>query len=111
MLKQKDVVIIGIPKYEELSIKNIWPLLKDNDDLLEYFLNYSDKQVPDSDFKFSLLWSFWFNVIQKMVDDAGKKNRALESNENENQFVYIQNDIFNEISNVLAQKSINSILY
>ena len=41
-----------------------------------------------------------------MEDDA-RKNRALESNENKNQFVYIyiQKDIFNEIFNVLAQKS------
>ena len=37
-----------------------------------------------------------------MVDDA-RNNRALKSNEN--QFGYIQKDIFNEISNVLAQKS------
>ena len=103
MLKQKNVVIIGIPKYKEFSIINIWPLVKDNDDLLEYFPDYSDKQVQDREFMFSILRSFRFNVIQKMGDDA-RKSRALESNENENQFVFIQKGIFNEISNVLAQK-------
>ena len=39
-----------------------------------------------------------------MIADA-HKNRALESNENEHQFVYIEKDLFNEISNVLLQKS------
>ena len=72
MLKQKDVVIIDIPKYEERSIKIVWHLVKDNDDFLEYFPDYSNKQVSDRDFIFSLLWSFRFNVIQKMVDDARK---------------------------------------
>ena len=52
--QEKNVVIIDIPKYEELSIKNIWSLVKDND-LLEYFPDYSDKQVPDRNFMFFIL--------------------------------------------------------
>ena len=104
MLKQKEVTIIDIPKYEELSVKNIWPLVKAANDLCEYFPDYSDKQVPDRDFMFSILWTFRYDVIEKMVEDA-RKNRALASNENEGQFVYIQKDLFNEIANVLAQKS------
>ena len=39
-----------------------------------------------------------------MIIDA-RKNRALENNENESQFVYIEKNLFNEISDVLAQKS------
>ena len=104
MLKQKEVAIIDIPKYEELSVKNIWSLVKAANDLCEYFPDYSDKQVPDRDFMFSILWTFRHDVIEKMVEDA-RKNRALASNENEGQFVYIQKDLFNEIANVLSQKS------
>ena len=33
MFKQKEATIIDIPKYEELSVKNIWPLVKAADDL------------------------------------------------------------------------------
>ena len=38
-----------------------------------------------------------------MIIDA-RKNRALENNENENQF-FIEKNLFNEISDVWAQKS------
>ena len=33
------------------------------------------------------------------------KNRALENNENESQFVYIEKGLFKEIDDVLSQKS------
>ena len=49
MFKQKEVTIIGILKYEELSVKNIWLLMKAADDLCEYFPDYSDKQILDRD--------------------------------------------------------------
>ena len=105
----KEVTIIDIPKYEELSVKNIWPFVKAaDDDLCEYFPDYSDKQIPDRDFMFSILWTFRYSVNEKMVEDACK-NRTLANKENEEQSVYIQNDLFNEIANVLVQK--NKYLY
>ena len=53
---------------------------------------------------FSILWAFRYSVIGKMVEDACK-NRALANNKNEGQFVYIQKGLFNEIGDVLVQKS------
>ena len=51
-----------------------------------------------------ILWTLRFSVIEKMVNDACK-NRSTEGKENAGQFVYIQKNLFNEISGVLAQKS------
>ena len=87
MIKQKDVTTIEVPRYEELSVSKIWILIKEADDLLQYFPEYSNKQVPDRDFIFSILWTLRFSTMQKMIIDALKK-RALENNENENQFFY-----------------------
>ena len=55
MIKQKDVTTIEVPRYEELSVSKIWILIKEADDLLQYFPEYSSKQVPDRDFIFSIL--------------------------------------------------------
>ena len=104
MIKQKDITTIEVPRYEELAVAKIWPLIKEADNLFQYFPDYLSKQVPDRDHMFSILWTLRFSTMEKMIVDA-RKNRALESNENENQFVYIEKDLFNEISNVLSQKS------
>ena len=42
--------------------------------------------------------------MEKMIADA-RKNRALENNENRDQFVYIEKGLFKEIDNGLSQKS------
>ena len=104
MLKQKDVITIEVPKYAELSVAKIWPLIKETDDLLQYFPDYLPKQIPDRDHMFTVLWTLRYTTIKKIINDA-RKNRALENNENESQFVYIEKGLFKEIDDVLSQKS------
>ena len=55
MLKQKDVITIEVPKYAELSVAKIWPLIKEIDYLLQYFPDYLPKQIPDRDHMFTVL--------------------------------------------------------
>ena len=42
--------------------------------------------------------------MEKIINDV-RKSRALENNENERQFVYIEKGLFKEIDDVLSQKS------
>ena len=104
MLKQNEITNIEIPKYEEFSVHKIWPLVKDAQDLFEYFPNYSSKQIPDRHFMFSILWTLRFSIIKDMVSSA-RKNRSVLENDREDQFVYIEKKLLNEISEVFAQKS------
>ena len=55
MLKQEEIHHIEIPKYEELSALKIWPLVKETNDLFEYFPNYTGKKIPDRHYMFSVL--------------------------------------------------------
>ena len=103
MFKQRNITIIDVPKYEELSVSKIWLLIKEADDILEYFPDYPNMQLPDRVYMFSIFWTLRFSVIEKIVNDA-RKNRSIEGKENSGQFVYIQKDLFNEISDVLKQK-------
>ena len=56
MLKQNEITNIEIPKYEELSVQKIWPLVKEAQDLFEYFPNYTNKQITDRHFMFSIYY-------------------------------------------------------
>ena len=89
MLKQNEITDIEISKYEEFSVHKIWPLVKDAQDLFEYFPNYYlSKQIPDRHFMFSILWTLRFSIIKDMVSSA-RKNRSVLENDREDQFVYI----------------------
>ena len=104
MIKQKDITIFDVPRYEELSVSKIWPLIKKIDDIMEHFPDYSSKQLLDRDYMFSILWTLRFSIIEKMVNDA-HKNRSIIGNENAGQFVYIEKGLLKEIKDVFAQKS------
>ena len=92
MLKQNEITNIEIPKYEEFSVHKIWPLVKNAQDIFEYFPNYSSKQIPDRHFMFSILWTLRFSTIKDMVSNA-RKNRSVLENDKEDQFVYIRKEI------------------
>ena len=104
MLKQNEITNIEIPKYGELSVQKIWPLVKEAQDLFEYFPNYTNKQIPNCHFMFSILWTLRFSTIKGIVSDA-RRSRSLHENDNKDQFVYIERKLLKEISDVFAQKS------
>ena len=104
MLKQEEIHHIEILKYEELSVLKIWPLVKETNDLFEYFPNYTGKQIPDRHYMFSVLWTLKFNIIKDIVSDARKK-RSIHENDDKNQFVYIHKKLLEEISQIFSQKN------
>ena len=81
MLKQKDVITIEVPKYAELSVAKIWPLIKEIDYLLQYFPDYLPKQIPDRDHMFTVLWTLRYSTMEKMINDARKKQSTWKQRE------------------------------
>ena len=55
MFKQKDISTLEVPRYEELSVPKIWKLVKETEDIYQYFPDYSSKQVPDREYMFAIL--------------------------------------------------------
>ena len=44
-----------IPSYPELATKHVWPLIKENHDLLFYFPDLKDNQLPEKDFMYGII--------------------------------------------------------
>ena len=104
MLKQNKVTEIIIPKYNELKVGKVWPLVKEAEDLMEYFSDYGPKQLPDRRFMYSILATLRYNELKEMVDGA-RKNRALNEENKAEDFIHIEEELYKEISNVMTQKS------
>ena len=92
-----------MPRYRELSVDKVWPLLKDVKTLNNYFPDYNPNQLPDRKFMFTILSTFRFDVLNNMIKNANK-NRSLDSKNKEAELVHISNKIYKEIDEVMTHK-------
>ena len=88
LLKRNKVVEMLIPRFKELSVENIWPLVKVAGDLNEYFLDYKSNQLLERSFMFSIWATLRYDAIKTMVENA-RRNRALEVQDKGDELVYV----------------------
>ena len=56
LLELKEVKWINVPLYDELSVVKIWPMTKENKQLMRFFPNKLPKgRVPDRAYFFNIL--------------------------------------------------------
>ena len=56
LLAMKEVSFINVPKYDELSVKNIWPMIQSDPEILAYFPSKLPKnRLPDREYTFNVL--------------------------------------------------------
>ena len=70
--------------------------MKEVDELMSYFPDYEQKQLPDRKFMFSILGTLRPDELKVMVEGA-RKSRALKEEKPDDDFVYIENLLFKEI--------------
>ena len=101
--QKEKVVTIEILRYKELSVSDIWSLIKEVPDFVQYFLDYKANQIPSRKFMFNIVSTFRFEEIIKMVQIA-RKNRSAKSPDDENDLVHITKQLYDEIKAVASHK-------
>ena len=70
LLTLKQINYINVPKYDELSVTILWPLLKDDEEFMQFFPSKLPKgRLPDRDCKLSLLSNpnlDFFNILNTL---------------------------------------------
>ena len=97
------MVELSIPKFRELAVEKIWPMIKEVPDLIIYFPDYKANQKPERKYMFQLLATLRYEEINRMLTNA-RKNRALQEEADNNEFVFVQSDMLKEIESVITQK-------
>ena len=92
-----------MPRYQELSVDKVWPLVREVEDLAQYFPDYKENQLPDRRFMFAILATFRFDQLDNMIKNANK-NRSLDSKDKDNELVYITQNLYKEIKDVKTHK-------
>ena len=59
LLELKEVRWINVPLFDELSVIKIWPMTKENKQIMKYFPTKMPKnRVPDREYYFNILNTF-----------------------------------------------------
>ena len=91
------------PRYKELKVGNLWSFVKEIPDLLAYFPDYQDKELPEREFLFTIISTLHPDATKHLIQEARLK-RAQPDPATENELIHIHPRIRDEILGVVTQK-------
>ena len=103
MVNTFQVSQIVVPKYSEISVAKIWSYVKEIPDLLEYFPDYDEGQLPERAFLFGVLSAVRPDELKALITDSRKK-RSLNENSEENDLIYVAPGVKEEILSIPSRK-------
>jgi len=105
VLKKKDVPRLSAPHWQELSLKEIWPKVSQDKELLLYFPRESklDMRPPDRTFFWGVMQTIRADFCEVLIGEAkAKRNQAISTVPKSNTILNI--GITNEWANLLLEK-------
>ena len=93
-----------VPKYKELSVKKIWELVKDEDDIMKYFPDYKETELPPRDFMLTILTTYNSDAMAQLVVQARNKRAIILDADNDN-LIEIDPSVNESIQNLNIMKS------
>ena len=103
-LKNKNVIYFEVPSYPELAPKNVWPLIKESQDLMAYFPDLWDLQVPEKEFLYGILCTIRPDGVREIIA-AWVKNRSPVEKEDKGDLIEVTKDMKDSIMALFAMKS------
>ena len=71
-------------KYKELSVKKIWELVKDEDDIMKYLPYYKESELPPRDYMLTILTTYNSYAMAQLVIQARNKRAITLDADNDN---------------------------
>ena len=93
-----------VPKYRELSTRQIWTYVKGCQGLMIYFPDYTESQLPDREFMFAIISTVYPKSLRELVEKAREK-RSLKEDADKDELIEIDPEVLNRIMSVLTMKS------
>ena len=78
LIKMSALRSINVPKFDEVSVKTIWPLIKQDPEVLVFFPDdYAKGRVPYRKYTFDILNTVRPEYVQKMIEHACTVRHAI----------------------------------
>lgn len=92
-----------MPKYPELSVATLWGYIKEVDELVEYFPDMKEGELPERHFLWSIVCTKRKEETEELVKQA-RAQRSSSSEEKVDDLIEIDPSIFDKIQNLATQK-------
>ena len=103
-IKNREVIYFEIPNYPELGVKHVWPLVKENNDLLDYFPDYTQSQQPEKEFMYAVLSTLKPDEIRTLVASS-VINRAPIEQDDKADLIEVTYELKDSITGLYSMKS------
>jgi len=81
LLKMSEVKHVNVPMYDELSVKNLWPIVKADEEVMMYLPNEFPKgRVPDRAYTFNVLNTVRTEYVQGLIKHAQSLRNSTKDN-------------------------------
>ena len=99
MIKNADIKTITVPKYDELSVINLLPKVKENVNVMIYFPDRLPKgKTISREYFFNVLNTSYPDYLQKMIDHANNQRMGSANNGTEMDEIKVTDDMWNELN-------------
>ena len=85
-----------MPRYKELSTKNVWNFVKEWPDLLNYFPTLKENELPDRAFLWGILGTLRTDAWKTLLEDA-RKARSKREEENKDDLIKVHLEIYEKL--------------
>jgi len=101
LLRLDQVKRINVPLFDELSVVNIWPMMKKDEQFMLYFPTKMAKgRVPDREYFFNILNTFQPNYLQALINHANEQRNSVSNDAIAREAIEVSDDWWNALNSV-----------
>ena len=99
LIKNADIKTISVPKYDELSVVNLLPRVKDNVEVMKFFPDRLPKGKSISrEYFFNVLNTTYPEYLRKMIEHANNQRMGSANNGTEMDEIKVTDNMWNELN-------------
>ena len=97
------MIEVIVPKFKELFVEDIWPMMKDVLEFNKFLSDFKVKKKCDRKYMFQILATMRHDELSSIIRKT-KKNKFLLENNDENETILIHKSLLEEINSVMIKK-------
>ena len=101
LLRLDQVSRVNVPLYDELSVANIWPMMKIDEKFMMYFpTKMAKNRVPDREYMFNILNTFQPNYLQALIKHANDQRNSVSNDAIAREAIEVSDDWWDALNSV-----------
>ena len=101
LLKKNQINYVAVPCYDELAVKNLWPMLKKDAAFVIYFQDdFADQKMPNRDYFFNILNTIYPEYLQSIMRHAAKLRFTLAGEDEKPEAIQATDEWLNQLKDL-----------